>query len=43
MTTGDGRRLVLLHTHTGEILEAVFGTLPSAVPCLVLNYRLTHD
>ncbi|MFZ5480778.1 MAG: hypothetical protein ACOZNI_28720 [Myxococcota bacterium] len=24
-------------------LEAVFGTLPSAVPCLVLNYRLTHD
>jgi hypothetical protein len=23
--------------------EATFGTLPSAVPCLVLNYRLTHD
>lgn len=24
-------------------LEAVFGALPGAVPCLVLNYRLTHD
>ena len=23
---GTGRRLVLLHTHTGEILDAVFGT-----------------
>jgi hypothetical protein len=23
--------------------EAVFGTLPPAVPCLVLNYRLTHE
>lgn len=23
-------------------MEAVFGTLPQAVPCLVLNYRLTH-
>jgi hypothetical protein len=23
--------------------EATFGTLPAAVPCLVLNYRLTHE
>ena len=23
---GPGRRLVLVHTHTGEVLEAVFGT-----------------
>lgn len=23
--------------------EAVYGTLPQAVPCLVLNYRLTHE
>lgn len=23
--------------------EAVFGALPPAVPCLVLNYRLTHE
>jgi hypothetical protein len=24
-------------------MEATFGPLPSAVPCLVLNYRLTHE
>jgi hypothetical protein len=26
-----------------KLAEATFGTLPPAVPCLVLNYRLTHE
>ena len=24
-------------------MEATFGKLPGPVPCLVLNYRLTHE